>query len=200
MDPVTNIMVTDSYEIMSPYPINNTDLAAWTAIANELSGLSAIAHPLFSKFNFNPVLKDINGDGIEDACDYILIVAEEPSRTHDFYEVGFNNLLGGSIVTDSEVHFSSYNPDFNDICIIDSHMEVNMLNHVTFSYDTTKMPGIISQKWTLKNNSQNIDDIYYSNTWLTYLFKYKGDYTVELELTDVNGNKNKINKNILKII
>jgi hypothetical protein len=35
---------------------------------------------------------------------------------------------------------------------------------------------------------------------LTYLFKYKGDYTVELELTDVNGNKNTINKNILKII
>jgi hypothetical protein len=200
MDPVTNIEITDSYEITSPYPTNNTDLSAWIAIANELSGLNAIAHPLFSKFNFNPILKDNDGDGIEDVCNYILIVGEEPSRTHDFSEVGFNNPLGGVIVTDSEVHFSSYNPDFNDICIIDSHMEVNMLNHVTFSYDTTNMPGIISQKWTLKNNSQNIDDIYYSNTWLTYLFKHKGDYTVELELTDVNGNKNKINKNILKII
>jgi hypothetical protein len=200
MDPVTNIEITDSYEITSPYPTNNTDLSAWIAIANELSGLNAIAHPLFSKFNFNPILKDNDGDGIEDVCNYILIVGEEPSRTHDFSEVGFNNPLGGVIVTDSEVHFSSYNPDFNDICIIDSHMEVNMLNHVTFSYDTTNMPGIISQKWTLKNNSQNIDDIYYSNTWLTYLFKHKGDYTVELELTDINGNKNKINKNILKII
>ena len=45
-----------------------------------------------------------------------------------------------------------------------------------------------------------VNDIYYSNTWLTYLFKHKGDYTVELELTDVNGNKNTTNKNILKII
>jgi hypothetical protein len=62
------------------------------------------------------------------------------------------------------------------------------------------MPGIVSQEWKLKNNSQNIDDIYYNNTWLTYLFKHKGDYSIELELTDVNGNKNTINKNILKII
>ena len=75
-----------------------------------------------------------------------------------------------------------------------------MLNHLTFSYDTTKMPGIISQEWVLKNRSQNVGDIYYNNTWLTYLFSNKGEYEIELELTDVNGNKNKTNKNILKII
>lgn len=278
IDPVSNIEITDTYQITSTYPTGSTDLSAWINVANELSGLSATAHPLFSKFNFNPVLVDNDGDGIVDECTYILAVAEEPSRTHDFSSVGFlvsgvvdsiilttpgtgystglnqptiygsgsgltvdifsvnagaidtwsianqgfgytiNDVVkiptgggdaefeiaslisGGVIVSDSEVHFTSYNPDFHDICIIDTHMEVNMLNHVTFSFDTTNMPGIASQKWTLKNISQNIDDIYYSNMWLTYLFKHKGDYNIELELTDVNGNKNTINKNILKII
>ena len=278
IDPVTNIEITDTYQITSTYPTGSADLTAWINVANELSGLSATAHPLFSKFNFNPVLVDNNGDGINDECTYILAVAQEPSRTHDFSSVGFlvsgvvdsiiltapgtgyspglnqptvygtgsgltidifsdiagaidtfgisnqgfgytiNDLVkiptgggdaefeiaslisGGVIVAGSEIHFTSYNPDFNDICIIDTHMEVNMLNHVTFSFDTTNMPGIVSQKWTLKNISQNIDDIYYSNMWLTYLFKHKGDYNIELELTDVNGNKNTINKNILKII
>ncbi len=108
--------------------------------------------------------------------------------------------MGGEILPDSETHFESFNPDYQDLCVIDTHMEVKRLNHVTFSYDITNMPGIISQKWTLKNNNENVNDIYYSNTWLTYLFKYKGDYTIELELIDVNGNKNTINKNILKII
>ena len=200
VDPVTNIEITDTYQITSQYPVDSTDLLAWSNVANELSGLSASAHPLFSKFNFNTVLVDNDGNGIEDECTYILAVAEEPSRTHDYSEVGFYNPQGGLIISGSEVHFTSYNPDFHDICIVDTHMEVNMLNHVTFSYDITNMPGIVSQKWTLKNISQNIDDIYYNNTWLTYLFKYKGDYNIELELTDVNGNKNKINKNILKII
>ena len=200
IDPVTNIEINDTYTITSTYPTSSLDLAAWTNVANELSSLNAVDHPLFSKFNFNPVLVDNDGDGIEDECTFILAVSEEPSRTHDFFSVGFNHPTGGEIVPGSEVHFTSYNPDYNDICIVDTHMEVDMLNHVTFSYDITNMPGIISQKWKLKNNSQNSDDIYYNNTWLTYLFKHKGDYSIELELTDVNGNKNTINKNILKII
>jgi hypothetical protein len=200
IDPVTNIEITDEYELQSPYPVDSSDLQAWLDVATELSELDPNEHPLFSKFNFNPILVDLNGDGDEDECEYILVVAEEPSRTHDFSEVGFNTPTGGTVVEDSIVRFTSYNPDFNDICVIDTHIEVNRLNHVTFSYDTTNMPGIVSQKWTLKNNSQNVDDIYYSNTWLTYLFKHYGDYSIELELTDVNGNKNTINKNILKII
>lgn len=200
IDTVTNLEIIDSYEILSPYPVSNTDLVAWNNIAEELRNLNPIQHPLFTKFNFNPVLIDQNNDGTEDICNYILVVAEEPSRTYDYSEVGFSNPDGGLIVPGSEVHFESYNPNFNDLFVIDTHSEINMLNHITFSYDISKMPGIVSQKWKLKNNNKNVDDIYYNNTWLTYLFKHKGDYTIELELTDVNGNKNKTNKNILKII
>lgn len=197
----SNQLITDQYHITSPYPADNTDLAAWVAIANELSQLDPTDHPILTKFNYNPIIVDADANGTEDVCNYILAVAEEPSRTHDYYEVGFvDNVNPGQIVPGSRTHFKSYNPNYQDLCVIDTHMEVKRLNHVTFSYDTTNMPGIVSQKWTLRNNNENVNDIYYSNTWLTYLFKHKGDYTVELELTDVNGNKNTINKNILKII
>lgn len=196
----TNQLITDSYEIQSVYPTGEDDFAAYVLIADELSQLDPVEHPIITKFNYNPILIDNDGDGNVEECYSILVVAEEPSRTHDYFSVGFNNPAGGVIVEGSEIHFESYNPNYQDLCVIDSHMEVKRLNHVTFSYDTTNMPGIVAQKWTLKNNNENVNDIYYSNTWLTYLFKYKGDYTVELELTDVNGNKNTINKNILKII
>jgi hypothetical protein len=207
-DTNSNLLVIDSYQIQSTYPTTNTNLTAWNAIANELSQLDPVEHPILTKFNYNPILIDVDIDGTEDVCNYILVVAEESARTHDYFSVGFSSsagiiistLVGGEILPDSETHFESYNPDYQDLCVIDSHMGVKRLNHVTFSYDITNMPGIIAQKWTLKNNNENVNDIYYSNTWLTYLFKHKGDYTVELELTDVNGNKNTTNKNILKII
>jgi PKD repeat protein len=50
------------------------------------------------------------------------------------------------------------------------------------------------------NNTLKINDIYYSNPILTYLFQEKGYYTVKLTLRDSNGNKNTITKNILNII
>ena len=78
--------------------------------------------------------------------------------------------------------------------------ELHLLNHLTFSYDLSNMPGIISQQWKLTNNTLNIEDIYYSNPILTHVFKDKGYYTVSLDLLDSNGNKNTVNKNILKII
>jgi hypothetical protein len=62
------------------------------------------------------------------------------------------------------------------------------------------MPGVINQRWKLINNTLDKEDIYYDNQWLTYLFKHKGYYTIELELTDLNGNTNKVTKNILNII
>lgn len=200
VDPVTNMTMNDTYTIISTYPTNPADLTAWANIENELNGLNPNDNPILSKFNFNVVYSDTNNDGIDDDAKWILAVAEVPSRTHDFKTVDFFTSSDGRILPDSIVHFTSYNPDYSDLQIIDSHKEIHMLNHLTFSYDITKMPGIVSQEWKLKNRSQNIEDIYYNNTWLTYLFSTKGEYEIELELTDVNGNKNKTNKNILKII
>lgn len=207
IDPRTNEIITDTYTITSPYPVDNTDVDAYLLIADELQNLQPEDHPILSRFNYNAIGVDTDNDESTgdtsmgyDKCDFILAVAEEPSRNYDYDTVGFNNSLGGEIVPGSEIHFTSYNPNFNDLAVISSHEEVKMLNHVTFSYDTTKMPGVVGYKWRLKNNTQNIEDIYYNNQWLTYLFKYKGEYEIQLELTDLNGNKNIVNKNIIKIV
>ena len=196
---INNQIITDSYQIQNTYPSNNQDLIAWRKIARELNNLNPIEHPILSKFNYNDILEDTQPGGSgpqgEDTCEFILAVAKKPSRNYDFNTVKITQ----GIISEA-IHFTSYNPDFNDTYIINSQAKLHMLNHLTFSYDLTNIPGIESQQWKLINNTLNIDDIYYNNQWLTYLFKHKGNYTVELELTDKNGNKNKTTKNILNII
>lgn len=198
--PVTNQLITDSYIIKSAYPADHLDLTAWKNVATELNLLDPLDYPIITKFNFNAILVDSDNDGVEDKCDHLLVVGKEPSRSYEYETVGFNNPLGGTVVSGSEQHHECYNPTFFDLELIDSHKELRMLNHLTLSYDITNMPGIVSQKWILKNNTLNIKDIYYNNKYLTHLFRNKGDYSVELELMDVNGNKNTTNKNIIKII
>lgn len=199
---VNNEISSDSYKIQATYPVDNLDLAAWQAIAIELNSLDPIQHPILSRFNYNEILVDNVSGGAgpqeEDICEYILAVGKEPSRSYDFNTVSFNTTLGGEIT--DKINFTSYNPSFDDTYVINSQATLHLLNHLTFSYDLSNMPGIVAQQWRLINNTLNKDDIYYNNQWLTYLFKYKGDYTIELELTDSNGNKNKTTKNILKIV
>jgi hypothetical protein len=200
-----NETITDSYQITNAYPADETDIIAWQAIADELNNLDPKDYPILSKFNWNPILLDQDADpgtGLgplgEDVCFYILAVSKESSRSYDYDTVSFTDPMGGTIT--NEIHFTSYNPGFDDTYIFMNAADLHRLNHVTFSYDLTNIPGIISQKWRLINNTLNIQDIYYNNQWFTHLFKDKGFYTVELELTDLNGNKNKVTKNILNII
>ena len=205
VDPVTYNTITDSYVITSAYPTDALDIQAWVDITTELSSLDPNDHPILTRYNYNPILVDTDsnaGTGLgpqgEDECLYILAVSKEPSRSYDFSDVYFSDPLGGII--SEKLNFESYNPSFGDTYIINGIADLHALNHVTFSYDLTNMPGIVAQEWKLINNTLNINDIYYNNQWLTYLFKYKGYYTVQLQLTDLNGNKNTITKNILNII
>ena len=196
---------TDSYAIQSTYPSDAADVLAWEAVADELNNVDPLIYPIISKFNYNAILVDTDGNLVtgngslgQDVCPYILAVGKEPARTHDFKTVSFSNPIGGLI--DQKINFASYNPGFDDTYIINNLAELNLLNHVTFSYDLTNMPGVVKSEWKLVNNTLNIEDIYYSNQRLTYLLKHKGYYTINLDLTDSNGNKNSITKNILKII
>lgn len=194
---LTRTTYTDSYNIQATYPTDNTDLAAWQLIADELNSLSYVDYPVLKKFIYNPVYKDADANGTTDTCNFILASAVEYSSSYDFNNVYFVNSTGGNAY--GKIHYKGYNPTYNDVRIVRSHENINLLNHVTFSFDRSKMPGVVAQTWKLKNNSRNEDDIYYNNQWLTYLFPHKGDYTLELELTDCNGNRNNITRNILTI-
>jgi hypothetical protein len=213
-DPGTGVISRDSYQILTTIPNNTIGFASqWQLIADELNSLDSNEHPILSKFNFNPIFEDItpfdiDGDSTpfpntEDQLLYILSVAKEPARTYDFKSAWMSNIENsspGSGTIREQLNFVSYNPGFDDTYIINGLVDLHKLNHVTFSYDLTNMPGIVSQNWKVTNNTLNIDDIYYSNQVLTHLFKDKGYYTVELEIQDSNGNKNTITKNILNII
>ena len=202
-DPGTGAISRDSYQIVNIIPPTSFAISQWQLIADELNSLDSNEHPILSKFNFNPVYDDIASNGINDQLLYILAVAEEPARTYDFEYVWMSQLENYTPYTDAiqgQIKFISYNPSFDDTYIINGLVDLHKLNHVTFSYDLTNMPGIVSQNWKVTNNTINIDDIYYSNQVLTHLFKDKGYYTVELEIQDSNGNKNTITKNILNII
>lgn len=203
-DPTTGDSIEDSYTITSTLPTLHTEISLWNDVAFELRTLDPEEHPLFSKFNYNPILEDDDnnpntGTGPQgtDKCEYILVVGKEPSRSYDFEDVSF---LSSVNAINEKINFISYNPSFDDTYIVNSMAELHLLNHMTFSYDLSNMPGIISQQWKLTNNTLNIEDIYYSNPILTHLFKDKGYYTISLDLLDSNGNKNTVNKNILKII
>lgn len=210
-DPATGIISRDSYEIINTIPPTSYATSQWQLIADELSSLDSNEHPILSKFNYNPIFKDnLPFDANptpapEDQLLYILAVGKEPTRTYDFEYVWMSNIEENEepeeiVGIKEQIHFISYNPSFDDTYIINNMAELHLLNHLTFSYDLSNMPGIISQQWKLTNNTLNIEDIYYSNPILTHLFKDRGYYTVSLDLLDSNGNKNTINKNILKII
>jgi hypothetical protein len=193
----TGKTINESYTITSTYPTNYQDLAAWQNIVNELNALSPITNPILSKFVFNPAYYDSTGSGTDDQCRFIVAVGREYSSSYDFTTVDFSTPTGGSIT--GKINYTGYNPTYNDINILTSHQNLGLLTHLTFSWDHTKMPGVVSQRWTITNNSRNEGDIYYNNQWLTYLFPHRGDYTIGLELVDCNGNRNSTKKNLLTI-
>jgi hypothetical protein len=188
--------VVDSYTIQSTYPVNNSSLQAYINIQNELNALDPVQHPGLSKFTYNAVLVDADNNGTEDACYFILAVGKEYSSSYDFVNVNFSNPNNGSVV--GKINYKSYNPKYNDIILFNDHANISLLQHVTFSYDKTNMPGIIDQEWKITNNNTG-ENIYYDEQWLTYLFTKRGDYTIELTLTDCNGNTNTVSRNMVSV-
>ena len=197
-DIATQATINESYTITNGYPGSIADVLQYSNIVDELNSIDASTYPILSSFNYNAILEDTNNDGTEDECPYILAVAKKAISSYDYVDVSFSDVQGGTI--SGKVHYIGYNPSYQDAHIIEDHDTVNLLNHLTFSYDNSKIPGVDKYKWTLINNSKNEDDIYYNNQYMTYLFKSIGDYTIKLELTDINGNKNTTTKNILTII
>ena len=195
---ITHFDYTTNQVVSGQHTIND-DLSSPTNLVdfqNAANDLNASTDPVISKFTYNPVFVDTNNDTIVDECIYILAVGKDYSSKYDFVDVVNTS---GSITIDKKINYKAYNPTFNDLQIAESHAEIELLTHMTFSADKSKMPGKLSYRWRLQNTTKTVDDIYYNSKWLTYLFEHKGDYTLELEVTDVNGNTKKLVKNALTI-
>ena len=80
--------------------------------------------------------------------------------------------------------------------------EFPLLTQIQFNYSLSAMSGKTSPQWTLiKENDKNWENIYYNNPYFSYMFTQTGSYTLELQITDNQGNiKTKTKKEFVKII
>jgi hypothetical protein len=199
-DSATGVVLSESYTLTSPAPSSTSNLTAFVNIQNELNGLDPLVYPIFSKFKYNAILIDTDASGTEDTAYYILAVGKEYSRAYDFDTVKM--YLAGvykPLATSGSVHYKAYNPKWNDIILFEDHANISLMQHITVSYDKSNMPGIVRQDWKITNNKTG-SIITYNKQWLTYLFTEKGDYTIELEVMDCNGNINSIKKSMISVV
>ena len=166
-DNENGINITDQYTIQSAYPINNSDISVYLTIQDELNNLDPIAHPILSKFKYNAILIDNDGDGVEESCTFILAVGKEYSSSYDFVSVEFPTNTGGSI--SNPINYKAYNPKWNDTIFFGDHANISLMQHITLIYDATNMPGIVKQEWNITNNTTGTN-IYYEGQVFTYLF------------------------------
>lgn len=199
-NPLTREVQTGTHTITSATPNNEFDLAGWNAIMNELN---ASTDPVISKFNYNAIFEDTDDVNplANDIFRFILAVGWEYSYTYDFSNV---SIVKANQASDSSVSGQNnvvhYNPTWDDTRVFKSFAEVERSTHVTISTDISKFPGAKNAIWRIQNISNpEITDIYYNNMWLTYIFKYPGYYSIELEAEDTYGNKNVVKRNMLKV-
>jgi hypothetical protein len=198
-DPVTEVQSFGEHTITVSTPVNAADFAGWQAV---VADLESSEDPIINKFNFNPVFEDFDDGGqILDFMHHILCVGKQYSRTFDFESV---DIIKASIASNAQVsgfiHQKSFNPTWDDTKVFKQHATVDRSTHVTISTDISKFPGAKNPIWTITNLSNpEINDIYYNNMWLTYIFKEPGDYSIQLEAEDTYNNKNVIRRNMIKV-
>lgn len=201
-NPSTREIIVGEHIITSNTPAGSNDTAGWEAIANELE---ASTDPIIAKFNYNPVFFDADNDNDIDNADlfyFILGSGQEYSKNYDFENVeivkGAGTILNEQ--PDGFVHSVAYNPSWDNLKVFKNWAEVERSTHVTISTDISKFPGARNPKWTITNiTNPEINDIYYNNMWLTYIFQEPGNYSIELEAEDTYGNKNVVKRNMLKV-
>jgi len=198
-NPTTGVERIGSHTIISPTPTGVNDVDGWKLIANELE---ASIDPVISKFNYNPVFKDIDSDNDIDTNDqfyYIICSGQEYSKTYDFESVTIDTESPTSAIS-GEVHVVHYNPTWDNVKVFKNYAVVERSTHLTISTDISKFPGARKPIWTITNiTNPEINDIYYNNMWLTYIFQEPGEYSIQLEAEDTYGNKNVVKRNMLKV-
>lgn len=200
-DPITNNIITGSHVITSPTPssvVNTTSYEnEWESIRDELNSST---DPIISKFNWNTIFYDTDGDGTANTFLYMLAVGKEYSKTYDFENVMVIANGTSSISVEGEQHTVHYNPRFDNTKMFRSYAEVERSTHVTIASDITNMPGIKNPTWSILNKSNpEISDIYYDSMWLTYIFQNPGIYEIMLEIEDTNGNRNFTKRNMINV-
>jgi len=196
-EPTTNTILSGEVTITSPTPTDINDVSAWQAIADELN---TSTDPIISKFNYNPVFGDLDGNGTSETFYYILGVGKEYSKNYDFDSISLFRLGVETQIIDGNQHVVHYNPTYDDTRVFSDFAEVERSTHVTIACEGSKMPGLKNPTWKIEHATNPANsDIYYNNMWLTYIFQEPGFYSIELSAEDTYGNKNVVKRNMIKV-
>lgn len=199
MDLTSGDLLEAQHIIASATPTSINDISGWQLIADELN---ASIDPIISKFVYNPVLGDLDGNGTTETFYYILAVGKEYSKTYDYDYVAIaqDSVSPFVEITEGNQHAVHYNPTFDDTRVFNDFAEVERSTHMTIACDGSKMPGLKNPTWRIEHSSNPAnDDIYYNNMWLTYIFQKPGYYSIELSAEDTYGNTNVVKRNMIKV-
>lgn len=199
MDLTSGDLLEGQHTIASATPTSINDISGWQLIADELN---ASTDPIISKFVYNPVLGDLDSNGITETFYYILAVGKEYSKTYDYDYVAIaqDSISPFVEITEGNQHVVHYNPTFDDTRVFNDFAEVERSTHVTIACDGSKMAGLKNPTWRIEHSSNPAnDDIYYNNMWLTYIFQKPGYYSIELSAEDTYGNTNVVKRNMIKV-
>lgn len=233
-DPVSGEISYSSINMSSNIIAGPSSIELWAEVTDTLNNST---NDIISKFNYNLVLIDADGNGfvdyagewmqvdgdgdlipadgsgplVDDNDDIpiqnilsanIIAVGKNYTKHYDFVDVWVTNsneeIVNGIIK--GKIHQKTYNPTYDNVNIFRSFAEIEKSTHVTISSDITKMPGVKNAKWTITNEvNSEVNDIYYDDMWLTYIFQHSGNYKIRLDVEDTNGNTNSIERNMLKV-
>jgi hypothetical protein len=130
---------------------------------------------------------------------YVKIIATNKAfTTHEPVLVSYGTGLIGTTYGRN----LSTNPTWDTLRPIKYSTILNNLCKINFTYDNSSFHGGKKPVWKIhKENDENWIDIYYRNSYLSYLFTEVGSYSISLQLEDTNGNINDITKReFIKII
>lgn len=151
-----------------------TSSTDWLNAAQELNQSTL---PGIKRFVYNPVQ---DGDG----GPYVELFAVANYYNNEPIDIIYDNGANGDTLVESV----TINGSWNDVKVINDRTVIKPFTEVVFTYTKCKINGKRKPTWTLLNN--NTGETWTSNKeWFDHIFKSKGEYTLTLELYDINENK-----------
>lgn len=186
---ITSISASGELIIDDGVTINNF-LFTTTDLELEASALNASTDPVISRYVYNIVYDNLL------VPQYIQAVGKLFGKHCDFVEVTGSNITLGNIYNSRTTNLT-----FDELNVLKDCKVFPKFIHITFIYDKSRIPGKRNPRWRITNTTNpEVVDVTYNNKYLNYMFKYSGDYTIELTICDTFGNQSTISKNLVKIV
>lgn len=196
------------------FPTSNT--SGFDYLTHCVLLLNKSVDPVISRFRYSKTYYH-NMGGIDARNGFCIMATAKRSGTDgDYKHVGIvtpqhqARIVGGSIVanrmTDMDlVVFSTKsqtnNPTWNNVRTINGFTEIDKMTDVCLNYTNCGINGKTNPRWVVKNaNDDTMPPIECGSKNFHYMFKNPGCYSVELTLSDTNGNTYSAERKMFKVV